>query len=179
MFPSLWKLLLKKEKVSWEPLSYPQIIPASRNSYAMYNLLPWLQIWPRDFFIVAKIQQKWWDVTSEIRVPVNCDSERSSLAGFVLLLGEAQVVRSLGRPLANSQLGAEALCQPTGKWTLPVTMWMNLEADPLPVGPWDEKADPANAVTAAFWKIWGRGTQIMCAWMPDSRKLGANKCLLF
>lgn len=94
----------------------PQIIPASRYSYACASSSSWWRAGPGDSFPTTKISQRWWDVTSDVSWQKDCNSEGSHQVPFELLYREVHVVRNLGRappspPPANSQLGADAFSQ--------------------------------------------------------------------
>lgn len=80
-------------------------------------LSPWVWAGPSHLLLTYRIQQRWWDVTSGIRVrkivtSVLLSHFLSELARFGkarCLVGEAHMTKNWGRPLASSNWGVEIL----------------------------------------------------------------------
>lgn len=87
-----------------------------------------------DLLLTKRIQHKWQDVTSVIRLQKNCDfhlASRLCLVGFSKTschVGEAHESKNRGQPPANSQQEMRhSVQQPSRNWILPTTMWMNFK----------------------------------------------------
>lgn len=144
-----------------------------------------------DSLLKNRIQQEWWDGTSEINLQGDSGFYLACFTSYCLvgllrgksvlccdpLCGEVHIDRNWQRSLANSWWGIEASIQQLiREWIQPTTTWVNLEVDPPPIEPSDETAHLAVTLIVASWD-----TQLNHPCILDPQKLwgGAINCLLF
>lgn len=133
------------------------------------NIFPWGWAGPSDSRLINMIWQKWWDITSVVRLEKDCDfylacSEGSHLPCWELPYGEIHVPR-------NRYLWPIA----ARTWTLPVVV-SDLESPLLRL---EMTVALADTLIAPLWKSLGQRTQLSHIWIPDLQKLWENRCRLF
>ena len=93
-----WSLKLVEGEDIAEPITFPQRILVSRYLYTRVSSSSWWLAGPGESFLIPKISQKRWDVTSEVSLLTEYNSKGNHLVHFELLYREAHVVRNVGRP---------------------------------------------------------------------------------